>query len=72
MAYETDALLPDGAAPSGAELVRFGPANGNVVTRNVLVELLTDFHEQQPELFGWYLARAISGVNPKGPRAQKQ
>ena len=47
-------------------LVSIGDAKGNVISVQVLAEVARIFHE--PDRFGWYLAKALTKVSPKGPR----
>ena len=51
--------------------VAFGPKPYQVISAEVASMILTDWKEHAPAEFGKYLARAMTGVNPRGGQGGK-
>ena len=49
--------------------VKFGPKDHQEISTELASMMLTDWRETQPDIFGRYLARAMTGENPKGGRS---
>lgn len=50
--------------------VKFGPKEHQEISAEVASMILTDWRENDPATFGRYLARAMTGANPKGGKAR--
>jgi hypothetical protein len=48
--------------------VKFGPKNHQEISVELASMMLTDWREHEAGHFGKYLARAMTGENPKGGR----
>ena len=51
--------------------VKFGPKNHQEISLELASLMLTDWRECEPSAFGKYLARAMTGANPKGGQGGK-
>ena len=51
--------------------VKFGPKSHQEISLELASLMLTDWRERAPAAFGNYLARAMTGSDPKGGQGSK-